>query len=140
MISVLYVDDETTLLDDHQLDLEQTGGITVETTTSVPHALGLIGTGQFDVVVSDYQMPEMDGIAFLKVLRRTHPNLPFIIFTGKGREDVAIEAFESGADFYLQKGGAPRPQFAELAKKIVTAHEHRQGESRICTLNGSIRC
>jgi PAS domain S-box-containing protein len=135
MISVLYVDDETSLLEIGRIYLERAGGIAVETTTSAVLALELIKAGQYDVVVSDYQMPDMDGIAFLKILRQTHPELPFIIFTGRGREDVAIDAFESGADFYLQKGGAPRPQFAELAKKIVTAYEHRRGESRICTLN-----
>lgn len=135
MISVLYVDDETTLLDIGKIYLERAGNITVETTTSAISALDLISGGHYDVIVSDYQMPEMDGIAFLKILRTTRPDLPFIIFTGKGREEVAVEAFESGADFYLQKGGAPRPQFTELAKKIVTAYEHRRGEARICTLN-----
>jgi PAS domain S-box-containing protein len=135
MISVLYVDDEEALLDIGRKYLERTGKLNVETTTSPPEALALLSSRSFDVVVSDYQMPEMDGIAFLRQLRITHPELPFIIFTGKGREEVAIEAFESGADFYLQKGGAPKPQFAELAKKIITAYEHRQGAFRIHKLN-----
>ena len=135
MISVLYVDDEEALLDIGKKYLERTGKLKVETTTSPPHALEILSSTAFDVVVSDYQMPEMDGIEFLKHLRATHPKLPFIIFTGKGREEVAIEAFESGADFYLQKGGAPKPQFAELVKKIITAYEHRQGEFRIHKLN-----
>jgi PAS domain S-box-containing protein len=135
MISVLYVDDEMLLLEIGKIYLELAGGITVETTTSATEALELIRSGRFDVVVSDYQMPGMDGIEFLKILRRIYPGLPFIIFSGRGREDVVIEAFESGADFYLQKGGAPGPQFTELARKIITAFEHRQGESRIRTLN-----
>ena len=43
--------------------------------------------------------------------------IPFIIFTGKGREEVVIEAINSGADSYLQKGGDPRMQFGELGQK-----------------------
>jgi PAS domain S-box-containing protein len=76
-------------------------------------------------------MPEMDGIAFLKVIRFEFPDLPFIIFTGKGREDVVIEAFEHGADFYLQKGGTPIPQFLELGHKIVAAVRRRQAEKAL---------
>jgi DNA-binding response OmpR family regulator len=75
----------------------------------------------YDVIVADYLMPEMDGIEFLKGLRASGCTIPFIIFTGKGREDVAIEALNSGADFYLQKGGNPRSQFAELGNMIRQA-------------------
>jgi len=135
MISVLYVDDEEVLLDIGKTYLERTGKLKVDITTSVSRALELLSTSHYDVVVSDYQMPEMDGIEFLKNLRRQFPKLPFIIFTGKGREEVAVEAFEYGADFYMQKGGAPKPQFTELARKIITAHEHRQGEFHIYRLN-----
>ncbi|HEX3002367.1 MAG TPA: PAS domain S-box protein [Methanoregula sp.] len=135
MISVLYVDDEEVLLDIGKTYLERTGKLRVDITTSVSHALELLSTTPYDVIVSDYQMPEMDGIEFLKTLRRQFPKLPFIIFTGKGREEVAVEAFEYGADFYMQKGGAPKPQFTELARKIITAHEHRQGEFHIYRLN-----
>jgi PAS domain S-box-containing protein len=135
MISVLYVDDEEALLDVGKTYLERTGKLMVDITTSVSHALDLLSVTRYDVIVSDYQMPEMNGIEFLKVLRKLYPKLPFIIFTGKGREEVAVEAFEYGADFYLQKGGEPKPQFTELARKIITAHEHRQGEFHIYKLN-----
>ncbi|MDD1694756.1 MAG: PAS domain S-box protein [Methanoregula sp.] len=135
MISVLYVDDEEALLDIGKRYLERGGILKVDITTSVSHALELLSLSRYDVIVSDYQMPEMDGIDFLKKIRVLFPKLPFIIFTGKGREEVAVEAFEYGADFYLQKGGAPKPQFTELARKIITAHEHRQGEFHIYKLN-----
>jgi PAS domain S-box-containing protein len=63
-------------------------------------------------------MPGMNGIAFLQQVRRSGNTAPVIIFTGKGREEVVIEAINSGADSYLQKGGNPRAQFAELAEKL----------------------
>lgn len=68
-------------------------------------------------------MPEMDGLEFLKEVRKTWHTLPFILFTGKGREDVVIDALNNGADFYLQKGGEPRSQFAELEYKVRLATE-----------------
>ena len=59
-------------------------------------------------------MPGMDGIKFLKAVRAQYPVLPFIIFTGRGREEVAMEALNCGADRYIQKGGDPKSQFTEL--------------------------
>jgi PAS domain S-box-containing protein len=75
-------------------------------------------------------MPGMDGIAFLKQVRATDSHTPFIMFTGKGWEAIAIEAFENGADFYLQKGGmgTPSSSYADLMHKIKMAVEQRRVE------------
>ncbi|HIJ07686.1 PAS domain S-box protein [Methanocalculus sp.] len=127
-LSVLYVDDEPALLDIGQLFLERTGDIAVTTTGGAEEGLRLIADHRFDAIVSDYQMPGMNGIAFLKHLRQSGNTIPFIIFTGKGREDVVIEALNSGADFYLQKGGDPKSQFAELINMIHAAVAHKNAE------------
>jgi len=118
---ILYVDDEPALLDIGKVFLEESGSFTVDTSPSAPDALIRLSSHNYDAIVSDYQMPKMDGIAFLKTLRAQGDTTPFIIFTGRGREDVVIEALNSGADFYLQKGGDPVSQFAELAHKILHA-------------------
>ena len=76
-------------------------------------------------------MPEMDGIEFLRYLSPPLQYVPFILFTGKGREEVAIDALNSGADFYLQKGGEPKSQFAELQNKIRQAVKRRQAEAAL---------
>lgn len=131
MISILYVDDETTLLEVTRVYLERAGDFTVETRTSAKDAITLLETTTFDAIVSDYQMPVMDGIAFLKHIRSTGSAVPFILFTGKGREEVAIEALNSGADFYLQKGGEPKSQFAELTSKLRQAVQRRQAEKAL---------
>jgi PAS domain S-box-containing protein len=128
MISVLYVDDEPALLELGKLFLERSGQFHVDTVTSAKEAMQKIKSMSYDAIVSDYQMPEMDGIALLKTIRAEFSDLPFIIFTGKGREDVVIEAFENGADFYLQKGGTPTPQFLELGHKIIAAVRRREAE------------
>ncbi|MEA2033895.1 MAG: PAS domain S-box protein, partial [Euryarchaeota archaeon] len=52
-------------------------------------------------------------------------------FTGKGREDVVIEAINEGANFYLQKGGQPKAQFAELSHKIRQAISHKQAQEAL---------
>ncbi|MGA2161728.1 MAG: PAS domain S-box protein [Methanoregula sp.] len=118
MIHVLYVDDEPSLLELTKLFLERDEEFNVEPAVSAEEALGLLQDHMYDAIVSDYQMPGMSGIEFLQHIRQSGNSTPFIIFTGKGREEVVIEAINSGADCYLQKGGNPRAQFAELALKI----------------------
>ena len=128
MISVLYVDDEETLLEIGKQYLERTKEFSVTTASSASAGLALLQSNGVQAIVSDYQMPEMDGIEFLKAIRARGDKTPFIIFTGKGREAVVIEALNSGADFYLQKGGEPKSQFAELMHKIRIAVERRSTE------------
>ncbi len=130
-ISVLYVDDEPTLLDLGKLFLEQGGQFSVDINTSAPAALTLLNTKKYDAIISDYQMPEMDGIEFLKRVRTSGNTIPFILFTGRGREEVVIQALNEGADFYLQKGGEPIPQFTESAYKILQAVQQRRTEISI---------
>ena len=130
-IRVLCVDDEPTLLDLCKMFLERSGDFTVTIVSSAPEAIRLLEKERFDAIVSDYQMPEMDGIEFLKAVRARGDETPFIIFTGKGREEIVIQALNSGADFYLQKGGEAKSQFAELAHKIRLAVQQRQAEVAI---------
>ena len=128
-ISLLFVDDEPSLLEIGQIFLERTPGITVTTSESAEAALQELEQKPFDAIVSDYQMPGMDGIAFLKEVRGRSLTLPFILFTGKGREEIVINALNSGADYYLQKGGDPGAQYAELAHKVKRSVEQRRSES-----------
>ena len=130
-ISILYVDDEPPFLEIGRLFLERRNGIRVATLESAYDALRELETRSYDVIISDYQMPGMNGIAFLKALRERGDSTPFIIFTGRGREEVVIEAYEEGADFYIQKGGDPGSQFAELEKKIRKAVDLHRAEKAV---------
>jgi len=130
VISVLYVDDEPPLLTLAQTFLEMTGDFSVTTANSVDEGLDILQDSSVDAIVSDYQMPGKDGIQFLREVRALPDFRPFIIFTGRGREEIVIDAINSGADFYLQKGGNPKAQFVELAHKIrqaVRRYEAEQG-------------
>ena len=131
MFQVLYVDDEPELLQIGKIFLEGHGKFRVDTATSAPEAMTLLESGNYEAIVSDYQMPVKDGIAFLKKIRASGNTIPFIIFTGKGREEVVIQALNEGADSYLQKGGEANSQFAELAHKIRLVVEHRRADKKI---------
>lgn len=126
MYLLLYIDDEQDLLDIGKIFLEESREFSVVTIDSASAALNLLNREKFDAIISDYQMPEMDGIGLLKQVRSRYGNIPFILFTGRGREDVVIEAINCGVDFYVQKGGDIRAQFADLAHMIKKAIERRR--------------
>ena len=128
---ILLVDDEPALLDVGKQFLEESGDFLVTVTDNAEEALFLLREQHFDAIVSDYQMPRMDGISLLQYLREMDSSTPFIIFTGRGREEVVIDALNCGADFYIQKSGGSVALFAELGKKIEYAIEKKQGEAAL---------
>jgi DNA-binding response OmpR family regulator/PAS domain-containing protein len=132
-IRVLYVDDEPSLLEVTKEFLQMEGGMTVETSDDAQAVLVNLNKQHFDVIISDYQMPTMDGLSFLKAVREKGDGVPFILFTGKGREDVAIQALNNGADFYLQKGGDPIVQFKELRNIVKQLHKRSEAERMVTT-------
>ncbi|MHC1635327.1 MAG: response regulator, partial [Candidatus Methanospirareceae archaeon] len=93
---------------------------------SAKEALKLLEKEKFDVVISDYKMPGMNGLEFLEELRRRGNKIPFIIFTGKGEEKVAIEAINKGANRYIKKDEDPRVLFDTLARYIHEVVEERR--------------
>jgi PAS domain S-box-containing protein len=131
VLRVLYVDDEPALLELSRKFLQKHGDFEVDLLTSAKVALEHLKTNQYDAIISDYQMPEMDGITFLRQLKTSGNTTPFIIFTGRGREEVVIEALNEGADFYLQKGCEPKSQFVELSNKIRYAVTRKYAEDAL---------
>jgi PAS domain S-box-containing protein len=130
-IRVLVVDDDTTLLEIAKEFLERVAGFAVDLEQSPFKALEAVSSQKYDAVVSDYQMPGLDGIMFLKQLRSRGDDIPFILLTGKGREEVAMDALNNGADYYLQKGVEVEPLFAELTNMVRRSVGHKRAGKAI---------
>jgi len=132
-IKTLFVDDERSLLEQAEIFIERMDDeLDVYTSTSAAEALHIMDEKNFDVIVSDYQMPEINGLEFLeKVREERDSDIPFIMFTGKGREEVAMKALNLGADRYIQKGGNPKSQYGVLVQAIKQEVEHHRTEKEL---------
>ena len=127
-IRLLHVDDEADFAETAGAFLEREDGrITVETAEDADVALSRLAETAVDCVVSDFDMPGRNGIEFLRVVRAEYPDLPFILFTGKGSEEVASEAISAGVTDYLQKE-VGTDQYAILANRIGNVVEQRRAE------------
>ena len=126
VIYVLHVDDDPTILEISKIILLEMGNFAIDHADSVDEAFKKLATGQYDVVISDYEMPQKNGLQFLKELREAKNGIPFILFTGKGREEVAIKALNLGADGYYNKQGNPETVYGELAHGIKLNAERKK--------------
>ena len=127
-IDVLHVDDDPSVLDLTEAFLErELGAVAVTSVTEPSTALDRLAEDRFDCVVSDYDMPGMDGLAFFEALREDHRKIPFVLYTGKGSEEIASQALNAGVTGYFQKGGPD--QLRRLANRVEQAvDEHRTRE------------
>jgi len=135
LLSVLLVDDDAAVRDVTRLVLEKSGDISIKPTQSSREALTLLEEDSFDAIILDYDLPEINGIEFLKILRGKGDVTPVIIYTGVGREQAAIAALNNGANFFLKKGEETDMPFVELQQMIRHAVDQRfmgkaQGLSR----------
>lgn len=127
-ITVLHVDDEPAFSDLVADFLKREAErFNVKTITRASDALDRLTETGVDCVVSDYEMPGKDGIEFLQTVREDHPDLPFLLYTGKGSKEVASEAISKGVTDYLQKGMGTE-QYTVLANRIVNAVEKYRAE------------
>jgi len=125
MLSVMMVDDDPAILDVTRQVLERSHEITVRPVISAREALDLLDKNSFDAIVLDYDLPEINGIEFLKIIRGKGIVTPVIIFTGVGRENAAISALNNGANFFLKKGENLEMPFIELQRMIRHAVDQR---------------
>ncbi|WP_396611725.1 PAS domain-containing protein [Haloferax sp. S1W] len=80
-----------------------------------------------DCIVSDYDMPVIDGLELLAEVRKRKPDLPFILFTGRGSEEIASKAISAGVTDYLRKSGRS-DRFGVLANRIRNVVAKRRAE------------
>ena len=128
-IRVLHIDDEpdTTEMTAAQLE-RRDERLVVETANDADTALSMISEDGFDCIISDQEMSSMSGIDILEAVREDYPDMPFILFTGRGSEEVASEAISAGVTDYLQKSGGAE-QYTVLANRVVNAVETARAKS-----------
>ncbi len=129
-INVLHVDDNEGILDLSASFLEKKhDSISVHSEHRVEGALEYLDANDVHCIVSDYDMPGCNGIEFLEQIRETYPDLPFILFTGEGSEEIASKAISKGVTDYLRKRtGAERYEL--LANRIDNVVSQRRSEQR----------
>ena len=125
-VRILHVDDEPELAELVAVYLQREDDrFDIESVRNAEDGLERLGEAEFDCIVSDHDMPGRNGIEFLKAVRSDYSDLPFILFTGKGSEEVASEAISEGVTGYLQKETGT-DQYVVLANRITNVtNKHR---------------
>ncbi|WP_254273893.1 response regulator [Haloarcula marina] len=129
-IRVLHVDDNPQIGELIQTFLERINDdLSVVTETSAVAAMDHLRDGGVDCIVSDYQMPNTNGLEFLEIVREQYPDVPFILFTGEGSEAIASEAIQAGVTDYMQKETGTE-QYEVLANRVENAVEQYRTEQQ----------
>lgn len=123
-ISVVYVDDYEELCELTAAGLEEASD-RLSVTTAVDPTIATDKLLEYDCIVSDYEMPNTDGIELLRQVRALDADIPFILYTGEGSEDVASDAIELDVTDYLTKRGGPE-RFTRLAHRIESVVDARR--------------
>lgn len=130
-IRALHVDDDAAFAEMVSTFLErERDDIQITTETSVEDGMQALHDNDIDCVISDYEMPGQDGLDFLELVREDYPDLPFILFTGKGDEEIASEAVSAGVTDYLQKGTGTE-QYTVLANRVENLAEKYWAEREV---------
>ena len=127
-VRVLHVDDDPEFAEVVSLYLERIDeSFDVVTESSVDAGLDRLDRESVDCIVSDYDMPTLNGLEFLEAVRDRDATVPFVLFTGKGSEAIASEAISAGVTDYLQKGGGTE-QYTILANRISNGVRQARAE------------
>jgi DNA-binding NtrC family response regulator len=101
--NILIVDDESDMLQLLRRSLEPDIGCRIETAESAQQALQRLARDQFDLVLADIKMPDVDGLELLELIKKEHPHQTVVMMTGYGTVDTAVEAMRNGAHDFVTK-------------------------------------
>jgi len=130
-IRILHADDDPEFLAAAKQCLEEQNQFQVDTALSAEEALEKLRNSEYDAIVADYYMPGKNGLELLKELRQEGKNVPFILFTCKSKEEVAIEAVNSGVEQYIDKQGNAETTYEILKQSICNAVKRQRTEKRL---------
>ncbi|MFB6116816.1 MAG: response regulator [Candidatus Nanosalina sp.] len=103
-IDLMLVDDSRDILELSEMVLDrENNDFSVHSTTDPDEVLESFNGCELDAIISDYDMPQMTGIELLEEVREVDQDFPFILYTGKGTEEIAVDAINAGVTDYFQK-------------------------------------
>lgn len=123
MPRILLVDDDCDILDIVRLDLEDDPENTVDTTGTAKDAIECVKKSRYDVIISDWRMPGMNGIELIRKLRSEGCDAYIILYSGYIQGTDIRNALDCGADYYLHRGGDPEQEFADIHRLIDGIHK-----------------
>jgi len=122
-IDVLVVDEDPDVLELTETFLErESDQLSVTTEQSAQAAIDRVAEESFDCVVSDFRMPEMDGIELFEVIHDANPRLPFFLFSAVSDDETAAKAREAGVTAFVRKG-VGTSHYEDLAERIENTIE-----------------
>jgi DNA-binding NarL/FixJ family response regulator len=123
---VLLVDDDIELLDIARILLHQKDpDLEIIVSSSVKEALEKLEKENFDVIISDYLMPDSSGLDLLEALRAAGDDTGFVIWTRHSNEEIVIKSLNLGADHYILKSVDYKDQFSLIRKVIQDVADKR---------------
>lgn len=123
-IRILHVDNDFSFLEKTKFKLnELNSNLTIDFALSATEAFKTLAKNEYDLIISEYDLPQKNGLEFFRDLKVSGNNLPFILFTNKREEEILIEALNLGVDGYLNKQGNPEPLYSELTNRVRTVFE-----------------
>ena len=113
----MIVEDDQSFADLVKFNLESLNqNIQISVFSSAKQAIDALDKESFSVIISDYYMPEINGLKFLKIIRKKNISIPFIIFTGLDQEELEEQSFSAGATYFIKKGTNFKQSISELNK------------------------
>jgi two-component system chemotaxis response regulator CheY len=125
-LSVLLVEDDAFAVKIAETVLRQLRIPYVTTARDGAEALDILnsGTQKYDLIISDWNMPEMTGLQLLKAVRQKWPSMPFIMLTGRATPEFVVQARDNGVDAYVVKPFSPA-QLGQKIHSVVAARMHK---------------
>ena len=130
---ILVVDDEQETCDLLEMSLGR-HGFKVTASTNAQRALDLVAEQDFDVVLTDLQMPEMTGLDLCERVLGTRPDMPVVVITGQGSLETAIGAIRVGAYDFITKPVDPKLLFLSVSRAI----QHRRLSDEVRRLRQAV--
>lgn len=123
IVKVLLVEDDKNLCFILQSTLEDIiGNYRVTVASNGQEGLEMLAAGVFDIIVSDVEMPLLNGTEMVRQIRLTHPDLPILFITGMTNVRDVINGYQSGADMYIKKPFLPEELDAHIQALLKLRH------------------